>query len=457
MLLFLFSCLASFFPMPSSAELIIDPYGPGSGVNFRNTNVRWVDEPNYLSYPELTEDGHIFVVSKQSSDFTIVSSDITGGYKVSVIPDLAVSDNPDEAAYMKEGRYLMRDDISADVDLYFDMLSSSLFIIKNNSSGDIDLINKKLNITLKMGNFDELVNSKRKLIVVRSFYTDSGGNHYYIPADETTVDIKNKTIHATISDLPNSLKVGEDGNYDVFGAGKTRCLDIMFGYSTSGTIDLIPTPIEHVSSTDIVSGDDTMGEIISDLPLGTSTDLLVKQEDGTYFLDEEKTKENLPEFKDGYMIQIPVFAANVKSEDIAIVTQSLTINALNEKTFAEISVLKARNDGTVGKLKWASSPALVSDGEYYISEKRTGTVVDKSQKPKPGRQYVLYMGIKDNGVYDLDPAVGKILDPAIIATQKTTGGGSEGGSGGGGCNTSAGGLGLLLMATLISFAYKKDK
>ncbi|MDD7649047.1 hypothetical protein [Cloacibacillus porcorum] len=443
-------CFLVMAAIPSYADLIIDPYGPGSGIAVRNTNVRWLDEPDYKPYP-----GNPGGVSKQKNDFTIVSADFEGcSYDIKV--SQVISNNPDEAEYMKEGRYLLRDDISADVDLYFDMLSSNLFLVENDEHVDIDLKDKKLIITLEMGNFDERITSDRKLMVVRSFYTDEQGGHYYIPADETIVDIPHKRIYATISDLPNALKIGPDGIKDVMKGTTKRTLDIMFGYVASGTKDLMPKPIEHVSSSDVVSGDDTMGVIVSDIPSDISTDLVIKQDDGTYTLDTEKVKENLPEFEGGKMIAIPAFTADVNPESIAIITQSITVNALKEKKFEYINVLKARKDGTVCKLNWAESPAAVGDGEYYISEKRTGVILDKEERPDPGKQYVLYMGIKDNGDYDLDSRVGVILDPAVMAIHKDSDDdSSKDSSGGGGCNA-LGGF-IALTATALLFIYYKRK
>lgn len=444
-------CCLILMAVPVHAELILDPYGPGSGIALRNTNVRWLDEPSYKPYPD--NPGGI---SEQKNNFRIISADFKGhshNIKVSQV----ISDNPDEAAYMKEGRYLLRDDISADIDLYFDMLSSNLFLVENNGYDDIDLKDQKLIITLELGNFDERIISDRKLMVVRSFYTDEQGGHYYVPADETIVDIPNKKIYATISDLSNALKVAPDGVKDTMRGTTKRTLDIMFGYVASGTRDLTPKPIEHASSSDIVSGDDTVGTIVFDITPDVSTDLLIKQDDGTYTLNPEKVKENLPEFEGGEMISVPAFVADVSPEGIAIITQSITVNALREKSFEYINVLKARKDGTIDKLKWAESPAAVGDGEYYISEKRTGVIIDKREKPKPGRQYVLYVGIRDNGDHDLDSRVGVILDPAIMAIHKDSDNGDlkDNNSGGGGCNA-LGGFIIIIIAAL-SFVCKRKR
>ena|GEM_PF-5537143 len=446
--------IIALFVTPAIAKLIVDPYGDPtgdiSGIKIRNTNVRWPDESGYKPYVEGVR-GNIFGQSSRTSGLKTISADIND-VNLDII-------NPTDSTY------LLRDDISADEDLYFDMICASSLSVVNSSDKSLDLTNdQKITLTLEMTSFDERINSSRQLMVMISTYFEDihgyCGNHYYVPAELTKVDIKNKRIYATFTNLARALYNGDKDSI-VLGPRSSetawRIVDIMLGYVQSGTTDLTPDPVLHVSSSNLVSGDDTMGTVINTIPASTEHPELLVSSHGHLILDPNKAVEQVPEFKDGNMIAIPVFFADVAhSSDIAIVTQSVTLNALNQKTFADINILKAKNDGTIGKLTWANDAKDVGDGEYFIAEQRTGKAVAKNDKPEPGRQYVLYMGIKDNGIYDLDPASGSVLDPAIMAVTKTedsSGSGNSDNSGGGGCSA-----GLAFAALLgLPFILRKKQ
>ena len=473
--------------LPAAASLILDPYDPQgaengySGIKLRNTNVRWPDEPNYHSYPGTAENGSVFGKSIHDSGLSVVSVNIAGNTDFTASKPLpeTVGDGNGNVIELSKDIYLMRDDISADVDLYFDMITSGTFSLTYNGNEAINnLESKKVTITLSMASFDERINSSRQLMVfVPVFFVNAYktlGNHYYVPASVTSVDVKSKTITATFANLTQALLYGFSP-ISSLSPRETVFICVMLGYVQSGTNDLLPDPIIHTSSSDVPGADDTVGSVVTTLPVSAEhTELLVKT-NGFYVLDSEKALAAHPEFMNGSTIPIPVFSADVSSSgNIAVVTQSITLNLLNNNTFADISVLKAGNDGTIGKFSWAENPVSVKDGEYYISEKRTGTIVNKSEKPLPGRQYVLYMGIKDNGSYDLDPAPGVVLDPAIIAgtvagngvvisndsSSGNNGGGNSSGNssneggGGGGCNAGAAALMLLLT---VPFFIKRHK
>lgn len=437
---------------PAMAKLIIDPYGDSSNdlsvIKIRNTNVRWPDEPGYKPYVEGGERVNIFVPSVHSSGLKIISADINDS-------SLAVINGG-----MNE-TYLLRDDVSADEDLYFDMICAPMLSIVNSSNKSLDLTNnQKITLCLEMSSFDERINSSRQLMVMVATYFEDVhgycGNHYYTPADTTKVDIKNKKIYVTFSNLKRTLYNGDKDSTTLGPSGSEtawRIIDLMLGYVQSGTTDLTPDPILHVSSSDVASGDDTVGSVVNAIPISAEHQELLVSSNGRYILDPNKAVEQVPEFKEGRMIAIPVFSADVThAGNIAIVTQSVTLNALMDKPFAEINILKAKNDGTIGKMVWANDAENVGDGEYFFAEQRTGKAVDKNAKPEPGRQYVLYMGIKDNGIYDLDPASGSVLDPAIMAVTKTedsSGSGNSDNSGGGGGGCSAG----LAFAALLGLPF----
>lgn len=451
------------FSLAHAAYAYIIFYGENNVPYLQNSHVRWPDEPRYVNYEDDPDNwwdqgpgGQCWFEGFDNPvSFDIIESKIENntGFKVEIIP---IDDT--------EGYYL-RNDVYADENLYFDIIGYCYIMIRPVSDGverAINLKDNKITLTVRVDKFDERITSDRNLTLLASkyFYEDmSDDDHYYVMADETSVDIENKTLTMTISDPSRLFRCGETLTSEPgsFGGDGLSYGHIMLAYVMDGEDDLTPEPILHASSSDLADGDDTMGVTLSVIPSSVDTDLLVRQEDGTYILDPDKATEDVPEFKDGNMIPIPVFDSNVKPGGIAIVTQSITVNALREKTFADIAVLKGRSDGTVGKLKWASTPAKVGDGEYYISEKRTGTVVDKTSTPKAGRQYVLYMGIKDNGEYDLDPTEGKIFDPAILASRKT--GSASGDSGGGGGCNAGGGFAVFSAFLLIPFfcrRYKKD-
>lgn len=442
----IFTLFIALLTFSHAADARIIFYGQVNVPYLNNTNVRWPDEPKFLTYDE-RPNGSWPRGAENPVKFTIIDSSIenNNGFTIEMSPG-------------DGSEVYLRDDVSADEDLYFDIIGASFIYLNNTVAGaTMNLKNNKIVITAQLDKFDERITSNRKLaLLVSKFFAERGSSddHYYELADETIVDIKNKTITITILDPSRLFRCGETA------PGDAAYGHLMLAYVMDGETDLIPEPIEHASSSDIVTGDDTMAVTLSVVPASVDTDLLIKQDNGTYILDPDKATKDLPEFKDGKMISIPVFASDVQPEGIAIVTQSVTVNALREKTFADINILKARSDGTVGKLSWASTPSKVDDGEYYISEKRTGTAVDKTSKPEPGRQYTLYMGIKDNGIYDLDPTVGVIFDPAIMATTKSSSGTDDppatDGSGGGGCNASAG-FGIFFAALLIPFIYKKNK
>lgn len=81
---------------------------------------------------------------------------------------------------------------------------------------------------------------------------------------------------------------------------------------------------------------------------------------------------------------------------------------------------------TSRSFSYAAGSTDFRDGSWWLGE-TNGTYLGTGQTLAANRTYVVHLCLRDNGPFDLDPALGRIQDPTALGVLKSTGGG------GGGC------------------------
>ena len=139
----------------------------------------------------------------------------------------------------------------------------------------------------------------------------------------------------------------------------------------------------------------------------------------------------------------------IVSPDITtLVTLETTLNAYADQDPSKIVLLKVLKDNDIKSFKWAKSAAEVGDGEFFIAADTKGTPISGNIVGET--KYCVFIGIRDNGAFDLDPADGAVVDPAVLAM----GDGSSPApdpvnGGGGGCAAGCAVLALLAVPFVI--------
>jgi hypothetical protein len=100
-------------------------------------------------------------------------------------------------------------------------------------------------------------------------------------------------------------------------------------------------------------------------------------------------------------------------------------------TFTDLLILKITPDGTPVALTKAADPSSIGDGEYAIF--RDGAPVSGSEHPEAGVEYTIVIGVRDDGLGDLDPTDGLVLTAPLAVTEKDANPGGNG-SDSGGCS-----------------------
>jgi hypothetical protein len=150
----------------------------------------------------------------------------------------------------------------------------------------------------------------------------------------------------------------------------------------------------------------------------------------------------------GVKLGLPVVSYPSASGKTSVYSIEVSLDKFTALKFSDIVILRITGNGEFNALKKAADPSALNDGEYVIS--LNGRRVDDADKPVLGSEYVISVGVLENGAYDLDPTLGHVIDSIIVAERVTDTGG-----GGGGCDSGIGALLLMSSAGVIALLRKK--
>jgi len=148
---------------------------------------------------------------------------------------------------------------------------------------------------------------------------------------------------------------------------------------------------------------------------------------------------------------LPIFKATI-TEPGKVAAITTNIKGSDLLTIAEkvedVDIRKLTSDSTALKFTRISNTEEAKDGTFIVlsslGKVASGTI-------DANVVYQLVMFIQDNGNYDLDPALGALIDPSTLVKTETQSGGS---SSGGGCNAGFGALALLMALPMF---YRRKK
>lgn len=198
-------------------------------------------------------------------------------------------------------------------------------------------------------------------------------------------------------------------------------------------------------------------------PAELSLDMTVSADmNGNLVVDKDSIIENMPSNIDTASFDImplPLYLSDISLQlvtgdegsaslpNTGLVAIETTLNAYADQAPSKIVLMKVLKDNDIRAFKWAVSAAAVGDGEFFIASDAAGTPVDGNIKADT--KYYVFIGVKDNGDYDLDPAEGSILDPTVLGVSGTSPSPTPGGGSSGGCSAGVAVLALLALPILV--------
>jgi hypothetical protein len=174
-------------------------------------------------------------------------------------------------------------------------------------------------------------------------------------------------------------------------------------------------------------------------------DLFTISHSGKLFADGDAVKSALPDnsgIKSGTeILGLPVASFHAPEEAVSVYSILARLDKFAADTFADLAILAVPSGGTPALLTRASNSARIGEGEYAIF--RNGAPVPDSAHPETGAEYIIVIGVRDNGAHDLDTTAGSVLvDPLAVAERSVgTGTGSSGG-----CDS---GFGAFALTALV--------
>jgi hypothetical protein len=149
---------------------------------------------------------------------------------------------------------------------------------------------------------------------------------------------------------------------------------------------------------------------------------------------------------------MPVFAASVKENDVAIMAYSvsrLSSIAAQGYRVKDLTLVKLTKGGGNEEFRRVDNMNDVGDGEFAVTTINSSKLGPESPITGSVGGYIFYFGIEDDGPFDWDPTPGRVIDPAAIAAKSPSKGDGSSGGGGGGCNAGFGLFGLLLAGFVM--------
>ena len=153
---------------------------------------------------------------------------------------------------------------------------------------------------------------------------------------------------------------------------------------------------------------------------------------------------------------IPLKVAESKTEANATAMLSMMVIGGAEipvGTVKDLIAYKLCNDGTPEKISRVSSYKDMKNGAWCVIKEGDSQILQETDVIEKDTLYVINIAVTDNSKYDINPAVGVISDPMLLAHAGETPQ-SEGSSGSSGCNAGFGGLMLLLGMVPLCFKKK---
>jgi hypothetical protein len=153
------------------------------------------------------------------------------------------------------------------------------------------------------------------------------------------------------------------------------------------------------------------------------------------------------------ILPLPVIEVTVNEGETALFSYSMDLSRFAGAKIGDLTFMKITPYGLRLPRK-ASGFSDLADERYIITDE-SGTITEDSEVITTGsKNYILTVGVKDDGNYDWDTKDGHIIDPyAAGAPADDPGAGSN--SGGGGCDTGA--AMLPAMAAALVLAIKRRK
>lgn len=113
---------------------------------------------------------------------------------------------------------------------------------------------------------------------------------------------------------------------------------------------------------------------------------------------------------------MPVIKSTVSADKTALISFKARLDEFSAKRFSDLVLCKI-NPGKVLKFTLQSVPEKIKSGEFAVTAV-DGKAVDLNGSPGAGTEYLITLAVADNSEYDLDPAKGAILDPAVLTVSK---------------------------------------
>ncbi|EXG78103.1 Synerg-CTERM sorting domain-containing protein [Cloacibacillus evryensis] len=113
---------------------------------------------------------------------------------------------------------------------------------------------------------------------------------------------------------------------------------------------------------------------------------------------------------------MPVIKSAVSADKTALISFKARLDEFSSKKFSDLVLCKII-PGKVLKFALQSVPEKIKSGEFTVTA-ADGKAVDLNGSPSAGTEYLINLAVADNSEYDLDPAKGAILDPAVLTVNK---------------------------------------
>lgn len=131
-------------------------------------------------------------------------------------------------------------------------------------------------------------------------------------------------------------------------------------------------------------------------------------------------------------------------KDTVAVAFEVASRDLLADTAGAVNLVKIKDKTTALDFAYAEKAADFADGKFTIQKKSDNSIMAKDAK-LTDNTYIVTLFIRDNGNFDLDPAVGTVADPSSIVKTET----QNDDSGSSGCNGGFAAFALLAFVPVI--------